>query len=84
MTLLHAMDGLSQVAGLLSAFGFFPYSVRELLSCWLLFAAFFVSVALIIFASVLAFHTGKYLIQWTRTASRVAGKVDVALPARLR
>lgn len=83
MTLLHAIDGHS--AGFLSAFGFpslsgfalLPYSVRELLSSWLLFAAFFVCVALLIFVSVLALHAAEYLIQWARIASRATGKVDV-------
>jgi hypothetical protein len=77
------MDGHSQFAGLFSAFTFFPYSVREFLSCWALFAGFFFSVTLIIFAYVLAWHAGEYLVHWARTASRANDKVDVAVPVRV-
>jgi hypothetical protein len=77
------MDGYSQSAGLFASFTVFPYSVRELLSCWALFAGIFFAAVLIMFVSVLAWQAGEYLIYWMRSASRFPERKVDSLPVQV-
>jgi hypothetical protein len=69
---------VSQFAGMFLGLGLIlrSYHVWELLACWLFFSFVFVSLALIVFGSVLAFCAGKHLVHWARTAAQVTPIVD--------
>lgn len=70
---LQAKICAPQFAGLLLLVaGILSYQVRELLICWLLFAALFASMALAILSSVLAWHAAKYSIHWSIRWARTA------------
>jgi uncharacterized membrane protein AbrB (regulator of aidB expression) len=60
--------------GLVVGLNLSSYHLQELLVCWLCFSIGFVSLAFAILAVVLAYYTGKYLIQCTSAAVRAIAR----------
>jgi hypothetical protein len=60
-----------QISVLLLGISLCSYHVRELVVCLLFFSLLFISLALVTFGGILAFHAGKYALPWTSTAGRV-------------
>ena len=51
------------------------YKLEEILICWLVFGAAFVSLSLVILAGSLVFYAGERVIHWASAAPRVVQAV---------